>query len=196
MNLLAHILLSGEDREVIIGNFIGDFIKGNTFREFSSGIRKGILLHRHIDSYTDSHPLVKTSKKHFGAEFGHYRGVIVDILYDHFLSLNWERFSQTPRKTFILSFYDILKSELPTLPPHIQDFSNTIIAGNGLDSYYTETGLTHIFQRLQTKVRGNVSLIEAIDIMRNVKSELNEEFLRFFPQLQAYCKEYLSTFDK
>ena len=61
MNFLAHIYLSGEDQELKIGNFIADSVKGKKFAQFPERIQQGITLHRKIDSYTDSHPIVRES---------------------------------------------------------------------------------------------------------------------------------------
>ena len=51
MNFLAHIFLSGNDEEVMIGNFIADAVKGRDYLGYSDGIVKGILLHRRIDAF-------------------------------------------------------------------------------------------------------------------------------------------------
>ena len=85
MNFLAHIYLSFEDTDLTIGNFIGDFVKGNELDNYSDSIKKGIQLHRAIDSYTDSHEVVQKSKERLRDKYRHYSGVIVDIYYDHFL---------------------------------------------------------------------------------------------------------------
>ena len=63
MNFLSHLYLSGESEGLLIGNFIADSLKGSAFNTFSPEIQKGILLHRKIDTYTDSHPIVDESKK-------------------------------------------------------------------------------------------------------------------------------------
>jgi len=59
MNYLAHVYLSGDNDLVTIGNFIADGIKGTQYKTYSKDIQIGILLHRHIDSYTDSHKTVR-----------------------------------------------------------------------------------------------------------------------------------------
>ena len=86
MNFLAHIYLSGDDDELKIGNFIADSVKGKKFSQFPDQVQKGITLHRKIDSYTDSHPIVRESVLRLFPKYGHYSSVIVDILYDHFFS--------------------------------------------------------------------------------------------------------------
>ncbi len=87
MNFLAHIYLSGDNDEIKLGNFIGDYIKGNAYNKYPPLIRKGILLHRKIDYFTDSHPIVRNHKSFFYDKYHKYAGIIIDIIYDHFLSL-------------------------------------------------------------------------------------------------------------
>ncbi len=65
MNYLAHIFLSGNDDDVLIGNFIGDYVKGKDFNNYPAGIQKGILLHRRIDTYTDRHKIIHQSMSYF-----------------------------------------------------------------------------------------------------------------------------------
>ena len=92
MNFLAHIYLSGDDPNIQLGNFIGDFVKGrNLVEQFGHEIAKGIELHRAIDEFTDKHPIVKLSKVRLREKYRHYAPVIVDIFYDHYLAKNWEK---------------------------------------------------------------------------------------------------------
>ena len=80
MNFLAHIYLSGDYPKLMIGNFIGDFVKGrNLLEQFDSEIAAGIDLHRAIDEYTDSHPVVTQSKNRLRPSYRHYAPVIVDM---------------------------------------------------------------------------------------------------------------------
>ncbi|MEQ8424061.1 MAG: DUF479 domain-containing protein, partial [Cyclobacteriaceae bacterium] len=90
MNFLAHIYLSGDNAQLMIGNFIGDFVKGkNLSARYNPDVVLGIELHRAIDEYTDSHDVVQKSKVRLRPKYRHYSGVIVDMFYDHFLAKNW-----------------------------------------------------------------------------------------------------------
>jgi len=86
MNFLAHLYLSGESEKIMVGNFMADYVKGRKFENYKDEIRKGILLHRSIDSYTDSHPLVSQSGQYFRGTYRKYSAVITDLIYDHFLA--------------------------------------------------------------------------------------------------------------
>ena len=79
MNYLAHLYLSGSNEHILVGNFIADSIKGSTYKDYPSDIQRGVLLHRQIDTHTDSHPNFRTSTKRLHKNYGHYSGVIVDI---------------------------------------------------------------------------------------------------------------------
>ena len=74
MNFLAHAVLSFERPEIMVGNFIADFVKGNAYLEYPQSVRNGIMLHREIDKFTDQHPQVKKSKKRLYKQFSHYSG--------------------------------------------------------------------------------------------------------------------------
>jgi len=87
MNFLAHIYLSGDNDFIKIGNFMADGIRGNDHLHFPEEVKKGIILHRHIDTFTDAHPTYRKSKHRLHEKYGHYAGVIMDILYDLFISI-------------------------------------------------------------------------------------------------------------
>ena len=62
MNYLAHFYLSNHDKNLIVGNYIADDVKGKAYLDYPLEIQKGILLHRKIDDFTDNHPIVNISK--------------------------------------------------------------------------------------------------------------------------------------
>ena len=102
MNFLSHLYLAGNSEGLIIGNFIADSVKGSAYNNFSKEIQQGLILHRKIDSFTDSHPVVEQSKQRLRAKYKKYSSVIVDIYYDHYLAINWKKYSEN--LTFLLVF--------------------------------------------------------------------------------------------
>ena len=108
MNFLAHIYLSGDTNEILIGNFIGDYVKGNDYLKYPTNIGKGILLHRKIDAFTDKHSVTKSCKTFINPKYRKFSGIVIDIFYDHFLATNWEQYSSVPLKEFAIRKYNIL----------------------------------------------------------------------------------------
>ena len=87
MNYLAHLYLSAFNKEIMVGNFIADRVKGKQYLNFPQEVQQGILLHRSIDSFTDEHPVSKIIRKELFPAHRHYSSVLVDMFYDHFLAL-------------------------------------------------------------------------------------------------------------
>lgn len=188
MNFLAHIYLSGKDEELIIGNFIADSVKGNKYLDYPEGIQKGIVLHRAIDYYTDTHPIVKQSTSRLFETYGHYNGVIVDILYDHFLAANWKRYSNVPLDEFVARFYDLLQDNLEILPKNVQQFLPYMISDNWLLSYATIKGIGKILHQMNERTKRVSKMNTAVIELEDHYEEFETEFTQFFEELELFAK--------
>ena len=191
MNFLAHIYLSGTHKEVIIGNFIADRVKGNKYNSYPKYIKIGILLHREIDSFTDTHPIVKQSTRRLRDRHRHYAGVIVDMFYDHFLAKNWNNYSDIPLENFAAEFYDIVQEAHDSLPEDIQYMLNYMIPNNWLLSYATKTGIDRALSGLSRRVKVDNRMHEAIIDLNTHYEEFEKEFIAFFEELCLFSEEKL-----
>ncbi|NND63593.1 MAG: DUF479 domain-containing protein [Flavobacteriaceae bacterium] len=192
MNFLAHIYLSGEDEGVIIGNFIADGIKGKRYQKYPEAIQKGILLHRGIDSYTDKHPTVRKSTARLHANYGHYAGVIVDILYDHFLAKNWSKYHDLPLDIFVENFYELLRNNFTILPARIQRMMPYMISDNWLLSYATIPGISKILSQMNVRTKGVSKMNFAVMELEEFYPQFEEEFTSFFAELIDFSENKLA----
>jgi len=195
MNFLAHILLSGTNIEVQLGNFMGDAIKGKDYLDYPDDIRKGILLHRQIDSFTDMHELVHQSKKRLHPRYGHYAGVLIDIFYDYFLSQNWHHFSTTPLPEFIATFYTNVQLKQALLPKRTQRMIPPMIAQNWLTKYGNIDGLTRVLNGMEKMIKHNIPLHLGVNDIQVQHDALNQDFMLFFPELVAHSNKVLAQLD-
>ena len=193
MNYLAHIYLSGDNDLITIGNFIADGIKGKSYKKYSTNIQIGILLHRHIDSYTDAHKTFRLSTKRLHKKYGHYSGVIVDILYDHFLAKNWDRYSDIPLNEYIEKFYDSLEANYDILPVRIQKMMPYLLTDNWLLSYASIDGISRVLDGMNRRTKNRSSMNEAIVELEAFYSEFENEFSAFFDELIMSSKKKLET---
>jgi acyl carrier protein phosphodiesterase len=109
MNFLAHAYLSFQDREILAGNLISDFVKGKKKFDYASRIQQGISLHRSIDEFTDRHAATRNARNYFKAEYGLYSGAFIDIVYDHFLANDQQAFpNESDLAAFAQSTYQQL----------------------------------------------------------------------------------------
>ncbi|WP_324719239.1 acyl carrier protein phosphodiesterase [Salinimicrobium sp. HB62] len=191
MNFLAHIYLSGNNEDIILGNFIADSIKGRKYLKYPPSVQKGIILHRAIDTYTDSHPIVRTSASKLYKNYSHYSGVIVDIYYDHFLASNWQDYSEVPLENFVAEFYKLLQRKFDLLPAPIQGFLPYMVSENWLLRYASIEGISRILYQMNLRTKNIVQMDKAVNDLQEHYKEFEEEFRSFFPELHKYSDEKL-----
>ena len=191
MNYLAHIYLSGENDLVTIGNFIADGIKGKDYKSYPQDIQTGILLHRHIDTYTDAHTTVRKSTKRLHEKYSHYSGVIVDILYDHFLAKNWSAYSNIPLDKYCDTFYDSLEENFDILPSRIKHMMPYMIADNWLLNYASIEGIQKVLEGMNRRTKNRVQMNLAVNDLQDFYNEFELEFTSFFEELILSSKDKL-----
>ncbi|OXB23995.1 ACP phosphodiesterase [Flavobacterium tructae] len=192
MNFLAHIYLSGENDLIKIGNFMADGIRGKQFEHFPEDVQKGILLHRFIDTYTDSHDIFRQSTKRLHEKYHHYAGVIVDIVYDHFLAKNWEKYSDEKLDRFVNQFYKSLHENYPILTEKTQDMMPYMIKQNWLLSYQTVEGIHQILTQMDRRRSKNQSNMQfATAELKEFYPEFEREFTLFFEDMKSQANQKL-----
>ncbi|MFO7868668.1 MAG: ACP phosphodiesterase [Bacteroidales bacterium] len=184
MNYLSHSLLSGTNELILTGNFVGDFVKGRNLTMYPYDVQTGVLLHRYIDSYTDTSPIVKDCKKFFITSYGKYSGIIVDIIFDYFLSLHWQQFTHIPKNIYISHVYTVLQKYIAILPQRAQRIVPPIIYYNWLQNYGSINGIQKVLNRMILRKGIPSATTECIDILRKNHSVLEKYFLLFFYELQ------------
>jgi acyl carrier protein phosphodiesterase len=188
MNYLAHLFLAGEDRDAIVGNLMGDFVKGQVDHGLVAGLREGILLHRKIDVYTDAHPVFRASRRRLRPEYRRYGGILIDIFYDHFLARGWGDYSSVSLRRFSRGVYRILAQRYQTLPAPMQHSVTHMIQHDLLMSYRDLNGIARALRGVEGRLKRESRLGEAVlDLALNYRS-LKRDFGVFFPELEAFVR--------
>ncbi|GAA4040637.1 ACP phosphodiesterase [Flavobacterium chungnamense] len=195
MNFLAHIYLSGNNDLLKIGNFMADSVRGHHYLDYPDEIRKGILLHRYIDTFTDAHPIYRKSKHRLHEKYGHYSGVIMDIVYDHFLAKNWNNYSDKKLEDYADEFYKLLQDNYDILTEKTKGMLPYMIARNWLVSYASLAGLEMILFQMDYRTKHRANMQESIVEVQEYYSEFEEEFTLFFEELRNHCVEKLKELE-
>jgi acyl carrier protein phosphodiesterase len=188
LNYLAHLFLAGTQPEIILGNFIADHVKGSEILKYSENVRKGIAMHRAIDTYTDQHPVVKQSITRLRADFHKYAGVIVDMYYDHFLSAQWDDYSDIDLHSFTKIRYDILNTFQAIIPVRSARLLYYMEKQNWLMSYSSFDGMQQAFNGMSRRTTFESRMELAVENLKAGYTEFNLEFRQFFPDLQLFVK--------
>lgn len=188
MNLLAHAYLSGRDVERLIGNFIGDFIKGdpdNPRHQLTPGEIVGVRLHRVIDSFTDEHPDVAAIRDLLHPRCHKYAGAAVDIFFDHFLAVNFLSLTGEHLTDFVAYVYGTLQQHLTRLPVPAVRMTDYMIRQDWLNNYRLLEGVDRSLKGVSRRTAFPSGLDTAIDDLEQYYSFIGEHFTRFWPQLVA-----------
>lgn len=190
MNYLAHLYLSGEQEHLMIGNFIADHVKGKQIELINDSILKGIMMHRAIDEFTDSHPVVLQTKERLRPTQGKYSPVIADVFMDHFLACDFENYSSTSLPQFAKNTYQLLKENEAQLPDRTRHMLKYMERDNWLTAYSTLQGMDMILKQMSRRVNFPSD-------MENAAADLERDYILyksdydiFFPELQEFCKKF------
>ena len=189
MNFLAHMLLSCRDEEMLIGNYLADFIKNRNLESYSEGIREGIYLHRKIDQFTDTHPVIKAATKRLRARHSRYAGVCLDIYLDYILCQQWSQYSPKPLDIFCEEVYETLLKYQSIMPPKTAEQTSRMVADKWLPKYGTYEGIEYTFFRLSSRVSRPEMLIGAVETLKMEEEQLNKDFSIFFPEIMLFVQE-------
>ncbi|RED91753.1 acyl carrier protein phosphodiesterase [Marinoscillum furvescens] len=192
MNYLAHLYLSGSDPDITIGNFIGDFVKGKAFERFDPKIQTGVLLHRTIDEYTDSHPVVMQSKERLRPNYRHYAPVIVDIFYDHFLAAKWNDFHHEPLLQFTERFFDLTSDYAHIIPDKARQMLAYMKRDNWLYHYQHLRGIQQVLNGMSRRTTFDSHMELALADLKEDYEAYEHEFMTFFPDLKLCAHRFLN----
>jgi len=196
MNWLAHVFLSPKQIDYQLGNLLADPLKGNAWEQASEAFVTGMTLHNIIDTYTDSHPIVSESKALL-TQRGHLKGVVLDILYDHFLSVHWQRFSVSDRRRFLEGFRKRALKACGGFPPYAKEVVIRVVENRQLDSYVTMDGVKRAFMRIDNRLsdraKSKDTMMYYLSLIQIHHAELEAMFLVFFPDLMAHVREEMPS---
>ncbi len=196
MNFLAHLHLSGNNPEVMVGNFIGDFVKGRDLSSvYGTGIANGIVLHRAIDDFTDHHPIVKASKTRLFPTYRHYSAVIVDIFYDHFLAANWNVYSTESLDNYAARSYQIVLNHHSILPERVNQMLSYMMKGNWLVNYASIDGIQRALTGMSRRATFESKMQDATHDLERSYEAFQSEFDQFFPELKKFCDQRLKEIE-
>ncbi len=196
MNYLAHIFLSGDNEKIRIGNFMADDIKGSTYKGYPDAFQVGILLHRRIDWFTDQDLIARSSKRRLNDRYGLYRGVIIDIFYDHMLAANWSDYSSDPLFDYAQEFYASLQANKEILPAKISRVSEYMIRNDWLTSYADTGGIQQVLEGMNRRTGGRGSLDLAIEDLLSEYEGFEADFKQFFKKLRTFSNENLEQLNE
>ena len=183
MNYLAHCYLSGSNEDLLIGNFMTDFMQKKEEANYSGVVLKGIELHRAIDTFTDLHPASLELRASLRKRHGKYASVVVDLIWDYLLSKHWTSFSDKPLESFNAWVYEIMSRRKDELPTRLNLRIEGMIKGDFLMAYASKQNMLKSLEWMDQRVNFKSAFPSAIEDLEENEEEYKQLFMKFFPEL-------------
>jgi acyl carrier protein phosphodiesterase len=192
LNFLSHFHLAWPDEGLLAGGLEGDYYKGPMRGDLLPDLERGVKLHRAIDAYTDSHPTLLELKRKLPPHLRRYAGILIDLSFDHFLCIHWEKFSEVPQSVFNSQVYQVLQAREAELSSGSRNMLARLVEYDILDLYNEWNTVTATAERIGERFRGPNPFLEIDRALTPCQQDLEETFLRFYPELQAFCQSHIS----
>jgi len=189
MNFLAHLFLTYNEEELTVGNYIADFIRNRHLSMFDDRVVQGVMIHRFIDQFTDTHPSVLASTRILHERHGKYAPVVIDVFYDYILTKNWHLFTDIELREFCDTTYSVLNSNSELFPDYLRDITYRMIADDFLIKYGTIDGLNKTFYRIGRRAKFESNFESAVLDLEEHYDAINNGFLEFFPEIVDAVKQ-------
>ena len=189
MNYLAHLFLAQPSTESRVGNLLGDFAKGVVVAELPEPVKNGLFNHRAVDRYTDNHAIIKQLKSLMSAERKRFAGIMMDVVFDHYLIKHWNSFSHLSFEDSSVVYYQSLTQGQALMPEPMQRVTQRVVSQQWFDSYQTLQGIGFALDRIASRIRFDHTFYGSIEEITVHKNEIEKGFLAFFPELQLHVQE-------
>jgi acyl carrier protein phosphodiesterase len=192
VNFLAHAYLAGSSDHAIVGSLMGDFVKGPLRDRYGAEITRALALHRRIDTYTDSHHVVRQSRRRVSPARRRFAGILVDMFYDHFLARHWDEYNDMPLERFADRVYAALREHHALLPERLQAIAPRMAATDWLGSYRSVEAVGMALDRMGQRLkRGNALLRSSEELLANYDA-FDADFHAFFPEVMRFARAHES----
>ena len=195
LNYIAHIHIGSHTKTNLLGNFLGDFVKGSQLQYLPFEIEQGIRLHRRIDVFTDSHPFIIELKKNFPRDIRRMAGVIIDIYFDYLLMRTWERYSNTHFDIIFSNFYQQLEQFSLPNNTHFNQQAERLKIHQWLNQYMNIETCFQAFVSIENRLKNRVLFAtEAQFFLLQHSNQLESSFQQFYPECLDHGLKFVQNY--
>ncbi len=184
MNYLAHLHIADHCDSNALGNLLGDFVKGNPDNHYANDVVQGIRLHRFVDSYTDSHELVREARQLFAGKQRRFSGIALDMFWDHCLASNWQQYHDYGLRKFCEQQRVLVAQENDAkLPERFTRVTAAMWQGRWMESYQDLENIEYSLQRMSNRSPRMGELANCFSTLDKNYTELVKVFKAMYPDV-------------
>ncbi|CAH1556670.1 acyl carrier protein phosphodiesterase [Vibrio owensii] len=191
MNFLAHLHIADHCNSHLMGNLLGDFVKGDPSKQYQTDISNGIKLHRFVDRITDHHALVEECKPHFTGVARRFAPIALDMFWDHCLAKHWRTFSPQSLDSFVRYAYSEVNKQISDdLPPRFLMLHSRMWSGGWLQSYQYLENIEFALHRMSQRSPRMADLTTTFEVLDNEYEQLEAKFAALYQDVLRQSAEY------
>lgn len=191
MNFLAHLHIADHCNSHLMGNLLGDFVKGDPSKQYKTDISNGIKLHRFVDRITDHHALVEECKPHFTGVARRFAPIALDMFWDHCLAKHWRTFSPQSLNSFVRYAYSEVNKQISDdLPPRFLMLHSRMWSGGWLQSYQDLENIEFALHRMSQRSPRMADLTTTFEVLDNEYEQLEAKFAALYQDVLRQSAEY------
>ncbi|NOI13864.1 ACP phosphodiesterase [Vibrio hepatarius] len=184
MNYLAHLHIADHCNSNALGNLLGDFVKGNPDNQYDNDVVQGIRLHRFVDSYTDSHELVREARQLFAGKQRRFSGIALDMFWDHCLASNWQQYHDYGLRKFCEQQRVLVSREHDAeLPERFTRVTAAMWQGRWMESYQDLENIEYALQRMSNRSPRMGELANCFNTLDKNYADLVKVFKAMYPDV-------------
>lgn len=187
MNYLAHAALAGADPQWVLGSYLGDHVRGDRWRDYPAAVGLGIVLHRKVDVFTDAHPAFQRSRERLDAPFRRYAGIVLDLVFDHFLARNFQPLAGRQLAPFACTCYATLEIHRHLLPASLKRFAHYQFKHDLLVNYARHDTLGQVFEGVASRMKRPGPLAAGLTQLDRHRAGLKQDFLELYGDLRSFA---------
>ena len=191
MNFLGHLYFSRNDKELMLANLFGDFVRGKDLSHLRHKTQQGVFLHRSIDSYIDNHPAVHDLLQILYKPLPKIAGIAIDLYFDHLLAERWKDFHSENLADFTQSFYDSADLSHKEFDGHFKLVITKMKEKNWLYQYQFEHGLYKACQGVSRRISFENELVNGLDVFREFRPEIENAFEKYMKDADVYLNNLI-----
>jgi acyl carrier protein phosphodiesterase len=185
MNTLCHLVIGHPDPDVMLGQFLGDFVKGPVSdTPYSQRVRQGIQAHRRIDASGDRHSFTRFAKSTLPERHRRFAGVVLDVYSDHLLLNAWEDLVEAPLQSTLDCFYGCLEELPENAPASASRTAGVMVSYRLLEATGDPRNLSEILRRIGTRLRRPPPFQEVLERFQEQEEGFQKRFSDYFRDMQ------------
>jgi acyl carrier protein phosphodiesterase len=193
VNFLAHCALGDRSDELIVGGFMGDFLKGPVPEHLPYAVGAGVRLHRRLDAFSATEPNLRASCARLPADLRRFAPPFVDLLADHLLARTFAAHHGEPLERFGPRAYDAIDAGRVWLPARARRFFDYMRDHDLFLRYREIEAVEHAFARIMSRLGRDDVVAPMVAAAHAHYDALARDFEAYYPALRAHASAWLDA---